>query len=93
MVHLDRNGDLVLQGHGWGRSFTVRDADGRIVVETGSLPASASRDRHRGDVVLVRIPEALRLAEAICVVHIWRLAKKAAVTSSAAVSTSVARGV
>jgi hypothetical protein len=92
LIHLDRDGDLVLRGKSWGEGVTIRDAEGRSVVEAGSPPASPSAARHRGDVVLVQVPEALRLAEVISVVHIWRMATKAAVTSSAAVSTSVARG-
>ena len=92
VIHLDRDAELVLQGKSRGEGFTIRDAEGREVVEVGSPPASPTAARHRGDVVLVQVPEALRLAEVISVVHIWRMAKKAAVTTSAAVSTSVARG-
>jgi hypothetical protein len=92
-ISLTRGGDLVLEGKGWGKGFLIRDAVGRVVVESGSPPASPSARRPHGDVVLVRLPGALRLPEVVAVVHIWRLATKAAVTSSAAVSSSVARGV
>lgn len=90
-IHADRGGELVLQGNAWGRGFTIRDAEDCCVARTSSEQASPDAP-HPDDVVLVENPGVLGLAEFVSIGHIWRKAKKAAIASSTAASSTVAHG-
>ena len=91
VIDAGRGGALVLEGNAWGRGFTIRDAEDRCLVRAGSEKASAAAP-DADDVVLVENPGVLDLAEIISIGHIWRMAKKAAIASSTAASSTVARG-
>ena len=88
VVHLARDGDLIVRGSPWRRDFTVADPQGRTVLSAAPRTSSVSPRQH-DYAVHQSTPGALRLAEVIAIVQVWRMVKKSDAAVLAATSTTV----
>ena len=88
-VQLARGGELIVRGSPWRRDFVVVDQDGRTVL-SASPRTSAVSPRQHDYAVQQSAPGALRLAEVIAIVQVWRVVKKSDVAVLAATSSTAA---
>jgi hypothetical protein len=78
-VHLARGRDLLLRGDPWGHGFTIEDGGGRCVARADGQQAW-EWGHHPDEIVVVELPSALYVHEAITIVQIWRRIRQAAST-------------
>lgn len=86
-VQLARGGDLTVRGSPWRRDFTVIDDRGRTVL-SGVPRTPAVSSRQHDYAVHQPTPGALRLAEVIAIVQVWRMVKKSDTAVLAATTTT-----
>lgn len=87
VVRLARGGELTVRGSPWRRDFTVADPQGRTVLS--AAPRTSARSLHQHDYVVYRsMPAALRVAEVIAIVQVWRMVKKSDTAVLAATTTA-----
>ena len=89
VVQLARDGELTLRGSPWRRDFTVLGQDGRTVLSAAPRTSALSPRQH-DYAVHQPTPGALRLAEVVAIVQVWRMVKKADVAVLAATSSTAA---
>jgi uncharacterized protein YxjI len=86
-LRLARGGGMVVEGSPWRRDFQVRDND-RVVLS--GLPQRPVLSLRPYEYAVVRLCDALTLAETVAVVQIWRqLRKRDDANSAAAASAAV----